>query len=228
MTDELTKEEMIVELQKLGIQFNPSARPATLQKLLEDHKAKVGSTLSGPAPEPEKGPAPDSDLLSLMRGIKDSLGSLDDRLSQLEGRPSSAYKAEARSEDIERASESNSSVDPKVVAIVEEILGTDFKVSLKSYEDRPGFLFTVTVPSRLSDNVLDQRPKKKENGEYEKDSFGNVVMEPYYPDDNRSKSIGSADSYTSIREHCEKVRAYIVNHYQKMNKPLPEFKYKTL
>lgn len=214
----MSKEEIIAKLSELGVAFNPQANKGSLEKLLAD--SSKGET----KPTSNK----EDTILEILQGLKSSFVSLEGRIATLEGAPTQAFKEKAESKDVEAASISKEKVDPKIAAIVEEILGTDFKIEIQGYEDRPGFLFTVIVPQRLSDTPKSQRPKIGENGEYLKDSFGNVVLEEYFPEDRRSRPLGSADSYTAIREHCEKVRGYIVNYYQKLNKPIPEFKYKTL
>lgn len=175
----------------------------------------------------------DSEILSVLGSISESLGSLNARISDIENRVediktggANDFKKQAREEDILVAQEGRSGIDPKISQIVDEMLGVDFGAKVSSLGDRPGYRFTITVPKRLSDNVVDKRPVIEADGQYKKDSAGNVVFEDYTPEDNRSRILSSSDSYDAIRAHCEKVRANIVSYYQKMSKPLPEFKVK--
>lgn len=217
----MTKDQIIKELQSKGIAFNPQAKVGELEALLTEEPKGVNALDT-------KGVGTKDTTLELLKSIKDSLSVFENRLSALEGRPTQAFKNNASMKDIEDAQEMNKDIDPKIVAIVEEILGTDFKIDVKGHDDRPGFLFSVVVPPRLSDTPKAQRPKRGEDGLYIKDEYGNTVMEEYTPEDRRSRQLGSADSYGVIREHCERVRGYIVNYYQKTNQPMPEFKYKSL
>jgi len=219
MAEDKKREKVIQELQKKGIIFNPASETNTLEKLLkEDTTVTTGET----KPK-EKVTTGTTDVLNQ---IMKTLTGINDRLVKLEGGDTNGYKLEAKSEDIEKASKNKKDIDPKIVGIVEELLGVDFGIDVKTFDDKPGLEFTIIVPSRLSDNVQDSRPKKGIDGTYEKDAYGNVVFENYIPEDRRSRVIGSLQSYDAIREHCTRIRSYIVGYYTKLKKPLPEFKVK--
>lgn len=167
-------------------------------------------------------------LLKGMSTIINQVETISSRVSKLEGKPSTDYKLDAKQADIDAAAKMKENVDPKVVSIVEEILGVDFGVELTPHGDRPGFLFSIIVPQRLSELKPSMRPIINElTGEYEIDSkTKEPKSETYFPVDRRSRNIGSAQSYDAIREHAERVRAYIVGYYQRNKKPVPEFKLK--
>lgn len=168
-----------------------------------------------------------SELMNVLNTISTSLANLSSRIETLENVGKVNIKKDAKFEDINKAEESKKNVDPRAAKIVEEILGEDFEIEIETYPDRPGFLFSVIVPPRLSDLPITKRPIiDKDTGEYKKDEKGGVIEESYYPKDKRSRAISSIQSYDAIRQHCEKVRAYLVTYYQKMSKPLPEFKIK--
>jgi len=179
------------------------------------------------------------DLMEVLMNVSKGLESLTDEMSTMKKKMAdietggvNKFMAGAKAEDIATASESRDGVDPKIIKIVDEMLGTDFKVEVKAMGDRPGLRFSVIVPPRLSDNVTDRKPvlELDENGfptgKYKKDLAGNTVMEDYMPEDRRSCVLSSVDSYETIRKHCERVRGYIIAHFQKTNQPLPEFKLK--
>lgn len=182
--------------------------------------------------EPAKG-GTDAELLKLLGGISSGIESLSEKVGGIEKRVKDIetggkdkFKDAARQEDIANASATRVGVDPKINQLVDELLGEDFGVTIEAYPDRPGFLFSIIVPHRLSDNVVDKRPviDPDDHNKYLKDTLGNVVFENYIPEDRRSRAISSTASYDSIRQHCERVRAYIVAYHQKLQKPLPEFK----
>lgn len=181
----------------------------------------------------------ESEVLSLLGGISEGLKAINERIDGIEGKVidietggANKFKEAAKLEDIATASELRKGIDPKISTIVDEMLGVDFGAEVKSLGDRPGYRFTVIVPNRLSDNVVDKRPVMEVDkdgnptGNYVKDSLGNVVFQDYIPEDRRSRILSSSDSYDAIKNHCEKVRGYIVAHFQKVSKPLPEFKVK--
>lgn len=177
--------------------------------------------------------APQNELMDILKGLAGSMGDISDRLGGLEKKvkvmesgDKGAFKEGAKEADIASVSEGRSKIDPKVVAIVNEILGSDFGIELKGREDTPGWMFTLVVPDRLSDNVSEKRPilDPEKPGEYKKNVFGDVEYEDYRPEDRRTRAISDADSYTAIKEHCERVRNYIVAYYQTSKKPLPAFK----
>lgn len=214
-----SKRQIIEDLRAKGVEFNPGAPREELEALLDAGKE-----------EPEKvseDTTQGEQILAVVQNMSKALGSFNRRLDRLEGKQSLEYRDEARDEDIEKADETKDNVDPRIVAIVEESLGTDFGIEIEQNKDAPGFLFTLIVPQRLSDNTMDSRPMiDKETGGYKKDENKNIIYEQYFPQDRRSRQIGSMQSYEAIKEHCDRVRAYIVSYYQKMKQPLPEFRVK--
>lgn len=226
----MTKEETIAELRKRGIEFNPNSQPQTLEKLLAaavGEPEQTGQLDLEPKQNSVEPAQQANPLMNVLEGVMKSLEVLNSRLDKLEGKQSQAFKTDVKEEDVKRADESKIGLDPKIIAIVEETLGTDFRIAVDTYPDKPGYLFTVIVPERLSDVHQDSRPVKDPvTGQYKKDDNGNNVMEQYFPEDRRSRAIGSMASYEVIRDHCDKVRSYIVAYYQKIKSPLPEFKVK--
>jgi hypothetical protein len=182
---------------------------------------------------PAESAGADAELLKVLAGISAGIGTLtesvqniDKRVKDIETGGKDRFKEAAKAEDIEAARTTREGIDSKINAIVDELLGEDFGVKVAEFPDRPGFLLSLIVPPRLSDNVTDKRPKMDpENPSlYLKDSLGNVIFEDYMPEDRRSRAISSLGNYDTIRQHCERVRAYIVSYFQKTQKPLPEFK----
>ena len=108
-----------------------------------------------------------------------------------------------------------------------KVLGEDFGIEVTPREGQPGLNFTLLVPRRLSNVEENERPVVGEDGEYIIDSKTKLPkQERYWPGDQRTRAIAAHQSYDSIKEHCEKVRAYLVTYYQKLNRPVPEFKLK--
>lgn len=134
------------------------------------------------------------------------------------------FKLEAKAKDIKVASEGRESLNPKLVKIIDEMLGEDFRIELEPRKEGVGFTFTLIVPRRLSLLPKTDRPISGKDGKYKKNKKGEVITEEYYPEDRRSKALSTMDSWDAIKKHCERVRANIVATYQKMNKPLPEFR----
>jgi hypothetical protein len=201
---------------------------------LQTQKNQVGET------NPEIPPVESGLPEDLAKKILASLENVDSRIGQIEGRIKdlenktkvSSFKDEVNQKDILTAKEirenSRENIkDPRLIAVVDEILGEDFGIEIQPNKDQPGFLFTIIVPERLSDAPSQERPIKGENDEYVKNKFGEIEMEKYKPEDRRSRSIASWQSYDAIKEHCERVRSYIVSYYQKLHRPLPEFKLKS-
>ena len=223
------KEEIIKQLREKGVGFNPNSRIETLKKLLDDTAnvppvEPLEITKEESRLKPEEG---HGQLVEMLSGIAKSIGAMESRVAKLEGKPSVEYRLDAKEADITKAQETKKDLDPRIVQIVEESLGTDFAIEIQPFEDKPGFLFRLVVPERLSDRKPDSRPVMNPSGEgYLKDKVGNIVQEMYIPEDRRSIAIGSMQSYTAIREHCDRVREYIVAYYQKTRQPLPEFKVK--
>lgn len=184
---------------------------------------------------------PDSsdDLMSLLKGISMGMETLTKEVSNIKSEVDGMkngnrdeFKKHAKPEDIANLGNRNG-VDPKISAMVDEMLGADFGVQVRPLGDQPGFRLTLIVPPRLSDNVKDRRPMREfmedgvtPTGKYVKNLAGDVVFEDYIPEDRRSRVLASSDSYDTVRQHCERVRANIVGYFQKVNRPLPEFKVK--
>lgn len=232
----MTRKEIIEYLKSKNVEFNPTLRVADLQALYDKHSVETTDTVTPgttlPPQEPETvAPTKKTDtekLLEMMGTVVSKVGALEDRLKKVEGPSGNEFKNNAKKADIDAATAKKEGIDEKVVKIVEETLGIDFGIDLQTFADRPGFLFTVTVPTRLSDMQPSTRPVVDEvTGKYKVQPDGKTpVLEDYIPEDRRSRSIGSAQSYDAIRDHCNKVRSYLVSYYTKMSKPLPEFRIK--
>ena len=170
-------------------------------------------------------------IVGMVSDMKNEVSALSKRVKTIETGGAEDFKEGAKAEDIERRRADRDNIDPRIVKIVDEMLGEDFGIEVKPDGDRPGFLFTLVVPQRLSSLEVKQRPKRvsDESGPkgYAKGPDGEVIMEEYFPEDRRSRTISSLQSYDAIRKHCELVRSNIVAYHQKVNKPLPEFKVKS-
>jgi len=233
----MTRKDIIDFLKSKKVEFNPTLKLNDLEKLYKLHSEEKSEqnpseeTTSEPAPNGESKSKPKSEMqqvLDMMGTVLGKVEQLDGRLTKVEGPNGSEFKNDAKAADVEVANRMKEDLDPRVVKIVEETLGIDFGVELQTFEDRPGFLFTVVVPNRLSDMPPSTRPViNSETGKYKVQEDGKTpVLEDYIPQDRRSRSIGSSQSYDAIRDHCNKVRAYIVSYYTKLSKPIPEFKIK--
>lgn len=243
----MKRTEIIEKLKEAGIEFNPTLRLPDLTILYEKHfgtaltPPTMGST-SGPettqttasiGKEPtviqSQNPKTDTDkILEMMGQVISKVDSLDKRLNKVEGPTGNEFKVNAKKEDVSAASKLNVDVDGRIVDIVQEVLGTDFGIELETFPDKPGYLFTVIVPTRLSDLQQATRPViDSETGKYKVSADGKTpVLEDYIPQDRRSRAIGGTQSYEAIRKHCVNVRSYIVSYYTKVAKPLPEFRIK--
>lgn len=177
---------------------------------------------------PVESKSENAEMFELLKGVSVALGAIDKRLTKIETGGRNEFKEAARAVDIASASDTRKGVDPRICDIVDEILGEDFGVDIKTNPDKPGYLFRLVVPERLSDKPREKRPVKDplNLSIYLKDKDGNVVMEEYVAPDYRSRSLASTDNFDAIRQHCERVRGYIVAYYQKVSKPLPEFRVK--
>lgn len=232
----MAKQDTIDKLMTLGAEVNPALSEAKLKeqlKKLEAEKAGSDDTVLEDTGKEDTKKEPQTEmqqLMSMMSTVVKKVDTLDKEITSMKDGGKNAFKNDVQTQDVEAADESKKNVDPRVVAIVEETLGTDFKVDMETFDDKPGFLFTVTVPPRLSDMAKSQRPVMDEaTGKYKviagRGEF-DYVMETYQPEDKRSRQVGSSQSYEAIREHCNRVRSNIVSRYQKLSKPLPEFKLK--
>lgn len=238
----MTRKDIIEFLKAKKVEFNPTLRLADLEALYKKHAGtptvpmnETSSGTTGTIPlgevtgtKPEEPKSEMSQLLGMMQTVVSKVDSMDSRLKKVEGPTGSEFKNNSKPEDIEFANNTKSKVDDRVISIVEETLGVDFGIDLETFEDKPGFLFTVIVPQRLSDMPPSTRPVVDlESGKYKVQSDGKTpVLEDYIPQDRRSRAIGSSQSYEAIREHCNRVRSYIVSYYTKASKPVPEFKLK--
>ena len=170
-------------------------------------------------------------VMELVTDIAKSLGELSKRVEKIDAGGIDKFKTGAKAEDIEKAALGREGIDPRIVRLVDEILGDDFAVRMEPNNDKPGFKFSVVVPERLSPNKSDMRPKLKKDAkgprDYETRPDGSFVMEEYIPEDIRSIAVSSSQSFDPIKKHCEKVRSNIVAYYQKMQSPIPEFKLKS-
>lgn len=229
----MTRKEIIEFLKGKKIEFNPTLRLADLEALYKKHTTVTESPGVVTPPvvretQSKETKSEMSQLLEMMGTVVKKVGDIDSRLQKVEGPSGNEFKNNAKPEDVESASKSKEAIDPRVVKIVEETLGVDFGIDLETFTDKPGFLFTVIVPKRLSDVPPSTRPVvDPETGKYKVQADNKTpILEDYIPEDRRSRSIGSAQSYDAIRDHCNKVRSYLVSYYTKMSKPLPEFKLK--
>lgn len=227
------KDKIVAELTALGVvDFNPGASEAKLKALLEEkQKEKDSPTPLGATKLEEADVTEMGKLMGMLSTVITKIDNIDQRVDKIETGGREDFKKEANARDIESAQHNKAQIDQKVVQIVEETLGVDFGIEMETFDDKPGFLFTVIVPKRLSDMPTSERPVKDEEnpGKYKVIPGGNdfdYVMEKYQPEDRRSRQIGSSQSYDAIRDHCNRVRSYIVSYYQKLKKPLPEFKLK--
>lgn len=194
---------------------SPSNLPDPMAGQLNPPSVPTGGGSSGP------------DVPGMFSQMMNVLNNLNERITKIEDRgKGNEFKKDAKTEDIESAKANRSTIDPRIVEIVDQLLGEDFGIEIAPYPDRPGFLFTVIVPQRLSDLSSSSRPIVGEDGKYILDGSGLAKEEEYYPQDRRSRSIASHQSFDAIREHAERVRSYIVSYFTKMSKPIPEFKLK--
>lgn len=222
-----TNKQLVEQLQALHVEnVNPNANKATLTAMLSEAQKKQQS-----ANKPVQQPSTNSDVQNILNAIGQvatSVEELNKRVTKIEDGGKNDFMNEVKQSDVDSATESKAKQDPRIVAIVEEILGIDFGVEVVPNPNSPGFNFTVLVPKRLSPIPSSTRPiLDTETNQYKKDAkTGQVVEETYWPGDRRSRAIGSTDSFDLIRDHCNKVRAHIVTYYEKLKKPLPEFKLK--
>jgi hypothetical protein len=167
-------------------------------------------------------------LSTMMSDLVVGMTAISRRVERMETGGANEFRYHQKPEDIARAAEGRVGVDERITKIVDTILGEDFGISLERIDDNSlGLLFTLTVPQRLSDIKEDMRPVVDPTTlVVMKDARGQDILEKYWPGDRRSRAIPTGSSFDLIREHCERVRAYIVATYQKTNRPSPEFKIK--
>ena len=167
-------------------------------------------------------------LSAMMSDLVTGMTAMARRVERMETGGANEFRYHQKAEDVERASKSREGIDERINKIVDTILGQDFGVALERIDDNSlGLLFTVNVPQRLSDIKEDTRPIMDVVTRQQKiDDKGNLMYETYWPGDRRSRAIPTGSSFDLIREHCERVRAYIVATYLKTNRPTPEFRIK--
>lgn len=230
----MTKTQILEALQDKGITVNPQQSKAELYAKL------TGNPVSTETPRTVASLTPDevkdvhtslSDtekILAAMQGLAAQVDNVSKRLSRVEDGGKNEFKAEPSQADIDAANAGKEKIDPRIVKIVEDTLGIDFAIEISSYDDKPGSQLDILVPKRLSMVPDRQRPvKDTKTGEYMIDEkTKRIVEETYWPGDKRSIALGSATSYDVIQQHCNRIRAFIVSWYQKMNRPLPEFRIK--
>lgn len=227
---EMTKAQLIDALQAKGVEVNPSAKVEDLRKQLNASDANVGgvalTTNETVAVVTPTAPASEiSELLGAVKTMISKVNQLDQRINRIETKGSEDFKTGAKDEDIEAAKASKEGLNPRLVQIVENTLGIDFKVELLGNKENPGSMMTVLVPERLSPVARAFRPVKGEDGKNQVDpKTGRDIEEEYWPGDRRSVALGAADSYDMVQAHCNRVRSNILAYYQKTNKPQPEFR----
>ena len=167
-------------------------------------------------------------LSSMMSDLVMGMTAMARRVERMETGGANEFRYHQKPEDVAKAAEGRVGVDERIVKIVDTILGEDFGVALERIDDASlGLLFTLNVPQRLSDIKEDMRPvMDKATGQQKVDERQQPVSEKYWPGDRRSRAVPTGSSFDLIREHCERVRAYIVATYQKTNRPTPEFRIK--
>ena len=171
-------------------------------------------------------------LVKVQKDQGETVKKLGEEITSIKTGGRDDFKLAAKAEDISKAKIGKEFTDPRIVKIVEETLGEDFKIGIEPNKERPGFMFNLIVPNRLSGLQKSTRPKMNPKAtnpyarDYLKDETGKVIEEEYYPEDTRSRAISSIQSYDAIKQHCERVRANIVGYFQKMQKPIPEFRIK--
>lgn len=204
----------------------PETPEETVARLKAEEEAAKDK--SGPNPGPDGPTQAQPDVMGMLNKMMGIMDNMDKRIGKFETKErGDQFKTGIKAEDIDAARATREGVDTKIAKLVDETLGEDFKIEITPRGDQPGFLFTLIVPSRLSDMQPSSRPVRDPEGKgYLKTPEGTNVEEEYIPDDRRSRAISSYQSYDAIREHCERVRSYIVAYYQKMQKPIPEFKLK--
>lgn len=225
----MKKAEIILELQKLGVEVNPNA---TKEVLLQHYKNLADGATTSPSPSLEtdtskpKGQTFEEKMLEMMSTVVGKVDKLDKEVQRMKDGGINEYKDGAKPEDVEKAEGLNSKLDPRIAKIIENTLGVDFSADVTTFQDKPGFLLNVNVPKRLSPIPMSYRPVvDNETGAYKIDPVSKrVVEEEYWPGDKRSVALGSTDSFDIVQQHCNRVRAFILATYQKTSRPQPEFR----
>lgn len=226
-----TKAMIIAELQTLGVEVNPGKKREELLAILNEKKGGAGVVMAQqPALHVDPKPMSDTErIMNALGGLHTAVEGISKRVNRLEQGGKEDFKLEAKTEDVQAAAVGKESIDPKIVKIVEDTLGIDFGIEVKGNQERPGFELTILVPKRLSNVPTSFRPVRDEiTGQYKIDeATKRVVEEEFWPGDRRSMQLGTTASYEIIQERCNRIRSFILSWYQKMNKPTPEFKFRT-
>lgn len=239
--EDMTKSELILEIQKFGKQVNPGKKKEELIAILKELQNEKGGAQITPSEKkddviteskqtPAK-PLSDTDkILNAIGGLASNVKDLQSRVGKIENGSANEFKEAANKEDIEsaEATKHNSNVDPRIISIVEKTLGVDFGIEVEGYDDKPGMMLTILVPQRLSPIPTNYRPVKTESGEYKIDARTKLPEEEeYWPGDRRSVAMGANDSFEVVQKHVNRVRSFIMATYQKSNKPQPQFNTKS-
>lgn len=168
-----------------------------------------------------------SRIAETQQAFAEELKNLKDEIYDIKTGGKDRFKKEAVKKDIETAKATRENIDFRITEIVDEVLGEDFGIEIVPEKDKPGFLFSILVPQRLSPVKTAQRPVvDPSTGEYKRAKDGGLILEEYWPGDKRSRMLSNIQSYDAIREHCERIRANIVAWHQKLMRPMPEFRLK--
>lgn len=228
---QIKKAAIVAELQQLGAKnVNPQASLTILEKTLAEAKGQTTNatvTINSDTITVRGQPKSDTDrILEAIGGLAGRLDKVEKEQVRMKDKGVNDFKLDVKDEDVIRASEGKSNIDPRIVKIVETTLGVDFGIVIEGYADKPGVMLHIEVPKRLSMVPNAFRPvRDNESGKYKVDpKTQQVIEEEYWPGDRRSLSMGTTASYELIQQHCNRVRSFIISWYQKMNKPNPEFK----
>ena len=217
-TEEKTETVAAEEEKKEEEVKNDEVSPVSSEEKKDEKSTTQADELSGQV----------ASLSTMMSGLVTSMTAMARRVERMETGGANEFRYHVKPEDVEKAAAGRVGIDERIVKIVDTTLGEDFGISLDRIDDNSlGLLFTLNVPERLSDIKEDTRPiKDPVSAMVLKDEKGNDRYEKYWPGDRRSRAIPTGSSFDLIREHCERVRAYIVATYQKTNRPVPEFRIK--
>ena len=241
----MNKSQLIFELQKFGLKVNPGNKKEDLLRRVKEAMSGTNAIQSnssqiqlnndpnifqGTKTEYTAPSISDSQqIIDLLGKMVTKLEAVDKRLTKVETGDVNAFREDAKSEDVEKASELNKNVDKRIISIIEKTLGVDFGVETAGYDDKPGMMLTILVPQRLSPIATAYRPvMDKETQAYKIDPVTKrVVEEEYWPGDRRSVAMGANDSFDIVQKHANRVRSFIMSTYQKLNKPQPNFQIKS-
>ena len=230
----MKKNEIIAKIQEFGQEVNPGRKKEELLQILADLQENAGaapgvvaSSVVPVAEIPEKAMSDTDKIMQAIGGLVKNVDDIAKRVNRLEVGGKDDFKMDMKTEDVAEAARTKSSLDPKIVKIVEDTLGIDFGIEIKGNSDRPGFELSILVPRRLSSVPTAFRPIRDEvTGNYRMGADKRIIEEEYWPGDKRSMQLGSTASYDVVQDRCNRIRAFILSWYQKNNKPQPEFKIK--